>query len=79
MLGKQEHSARKWLPVFLGTNLYAVKWRNWKAHFIWQESMNDAPQKLAIPRLFDLYINQSGGAVGRKSADNHHTAGCCMG
>jgi len=56
LLGKQEHSAREWFPAFVGTDLYAMKWRNWKMHLIWQERMGDAPQKLAIPRLFNLYI-----------------------
>ncbi len=56
VLGKQEYSAREWFPVFLGTDLYAMKWRNWKMHLIWQERMGDAPQKLAFPRLFNLYI-----------------------
>ena len=56
LFGKTEKSAREWLPIFNATELYAVKWRNWKVHFIWQEWMNDAPQKLAIPRLFDLYV-----------------------
>ena len=35
LLGKQEQSAREWFPVFSGTELYAVKWRNWKVHFFW--------------------------------------------
>ena len=56
LLGKQEHSAREWFPVFLGTDLYAMKWRNWKMHLIWQERMGDPQQKLALPRIFNLYI-----------------------
>ncbi len=57
LLGKQERSAREWFPVFKGTDLYAIKWRNWKAHFIWQEHMDDTPHNLSIPKLVDLYIN----------------------
>jgi arylsulfatase len=56
VLGKQEHSAREWFPAFVGTDLYAMKWRNWKMHLIWQERMGDPPQKLALPRIFNLYI-----------------------
>src|SRR5215510_280298 len=56
LLGKQEHSAREWFPAFVGTDLYAMKWRNWKMHLIWQERMGDPPQKLALPRIFNLYI-----------------------
>ena len=38
---------REWFPVFSGTELYAVKWRNWKVHFFWQERMDDTPQERA--------------------------------
>jgi arylsulfatase len=62
LLGKQEKSAREWFPVFQalgvsGPELYAMKWRNYKLYFIWQERQYDAPQKLAVPRLVDLYDN----------------------
>ena len=57
LLGKQEKSNREWVPVFQGTALYAMTWRNWKAHFVWQVREDDAPQKLAIPKLFNLYVS----------------------
>ena len=62
LLGKQEKSAREFYPVFqgnafTGNELYAIKWRNFKLHFIWQERKYDVPQKLALPRLVDLYDN----------------------
>jgi len=57
LLGKQEKSAREFIAVFQGRELYAVKWRNYKLHFVWQERMYDVPQKLALPRLIDLYDN----------------------
>ena len=62
LLGKQEKSAREWFPVFQaagggGADLYAMKWRNYKMHLIWQEREYDPPQKLAVPRLIDLYDN----------------------
>lgn len=60
LLGQTEQSARDWFPVFTGGTdgfqLAAIKWRNWKLHLIWQERENDAPQRLAIPKLFDLYV-----------------------
>jgi arylsulfatase len=46
-LGKQETSNREGLPAYVADRLSAVKWRNWKVHFIWQESMYDPPQRLA--------------------------------
>jgi arylsulfatase len=62
LLGMQEKSAREWFPVFQalgvsGPELYAMKWRNYKLYLIWQERQYDAPQKLAVPRLVDLYDN----------------------
>jgi arylsulfatase A-like enzyme len=57
LLGKRETSAREFIAVFLGKELYATKWRNYKMHFVWQVRMHDVPQKLAVPRLIDLYSN----------------------
>lgn len=57
LLGDQEKSAREFIAVFQGRELYAAKWRNYKAHFVWQERLYDPPQKLAVPRLIDLYSN----------------------
>jgi len=62
LLGKAEKSARDFYPVFMPSGvgmpeLRAVKWRNYKLHFIWQERKYDVPQKLALPRLIDLYDN----------------------
>jgi len=34
--------------------LSAVKWRNWKAHLIWQETMYDPPVKLPLPKIINL-------------------------
>jgi arylsulfatase A-like enzyme len=56
LLGKQEKSAREWFPVYMANELYAVKWRNWKVHFVWQVRMDDAPQR-GVVKLFDLYVN----------------------
>ena len=61
LLGKAEKSARDFYPIFLASigapELYAIKWRNYKLHFIWQERKYSLAQKLAIPRLIDLYDN----------------------
>ena len=57
LLGKSEKSAREFYPVFLGTDLYAMKWRDYKMHFVRQVRMYDPPQKLGVPALIDLYDN----------------------
>ena len=61
LLGKQEKSAREWFPIFQAIDgrpeLYAMKWRNYKMHLIWQEREYNSPHKLAVPRLINLYDN----------------------
>ena len=61
LLGQQEKSAREFYAVFMsgpsGPEVYAIKWRNYKMHLVWQPRMYDVPQKLAVPRLIDLYDN----------------------
>jgi arylsulfatase A-like enzyme len=52
--GKQEKSNREGFPCYVGDVLHAVKWRNWKVHFVWQEYMFDPPQPLPNPRVINL-------------------------
>lgn len=54
LLGKQEKSLREGFPCYVGDVLHAVKWRNWKVHFVWQEFMFDSPQPLPNPRVINL-------------------------
>jgi arylsulfatase len=53
-MGKKEQSNREGFPAFVADRLSAVKWRNWKAHLIWQENMYDPPQVLPLPKLVNL-------------------------
>ena len=53
-LGKQEKSNREGFPIFNGDDFFAYKWRDYKMHFIWLESMFGAPQKLNMPKMFNL-------------------------
>jgi len=53
-MGKQVSSNRVGFPAYVANRLTAVKWKNWKAHMIWQENMYDAPQTLPIPKLINL-------------------------
>src|SRR5271168_4770963 len=57
LLGRKDKSAREFIAIFQGKELYAAKWRKYKMHFVWQERMHGVPQKLAVPRLIDLYAN----------------------
>lgn len=53
-LGKQVKSNREGFPCYVADTLHAVKWRNWKAHFVWQEYFSDPPQRLPNFRLHNL-------------------------
>jgi arylsulfatase A-like enzyme len=53
-LDKQENSNREGFPAYVTNKLYAVKWRNWKMHLIWQVNMYDPPQLLEEPRIINL-------------------------
>ena len=55
LTAKQAHSGREAVLCFVADHLHAVKWRNWKLHFIWQEYMLDPPVTLGVPRAFNLY------------------------
>jgi len=54
LLGKNEKSNREGFPIYNGDQLFAYKWRDYKMHFIWLESMFGAPQKLNMPKMFNL-------------------------
>ena len=53
-LGKVEHSNREGFPAYVADRLFAVKWRNWKVHFVWQENMYDPPVTLPLPKVINL-------------------------
>jgi arylsulfatase len=56
-LGKTEKSAREGFPIWGAERLQAVKWRNWKLHFMRQDTMFDPPVKNPTPTIFNLYTD----------------------
>jgi len=55
LLGKQDTSRRDGVLIFVGDQIYALKWRNWKLHLVWQETKYDAPQRFAtVPKIVNL-------------------------
>jgi arylsulfatase A-like enzyme len=56
-LGKSEESAREGFPIWNSNTLMAVKWRNWKVHFVKQDTPMDPPLKLLIPFIINLYTD----------------------
>lgn len=53
--GSRKGSGREGFPIFVGNDLYAYKWRNWKVHFTWQESKYSAKQTFStFPKVVNL-------------------------
>ena len=53
--GESAKSGREGFIVYMGNEVYGVKWRNWKLHFLEQDSWNDIQSKYTMPRVFNLY------------------------
>ena len=54
-LGKQEKSNRDGIIVYVGNDLFGIKWRNWKMMFKEVERGTDAKKTFDLPRFFNLY------------------------
>jgi arylsulfatase A-like enzyme len=54
LLGRREHSGREGFVFYIKNELRAVKWRNWKMHFVWEVEPNAGPNRLETPYLFNL-------------------------
>jgi arylsulfatase len=50
--GRQARSNRDGFPVFMGTQVRAVKWHEWKLHYAWQDEPTVPAQP--IMKLFNL-------------------------
>jgi arylsulfatase A-like enzyme len=53
-LGQKDASSREGFPAYVADRLTAVKWHNWKMQLIKQDTMYDVPQRLALPRVYNL-------------------------
>ncbi len=54
LLGKQQKSAREYFITFVGDDMYAVKWRNMKMHFLTAEGTHSVVQKHTFPQVYDI-------------------------
>ncbi len=53
-LGKKENSGRDGFIVYMGKDVFGVKWRNWKLHFKEQTGWNGVLQVYTMPRCYNL-------------------------
>jgi len=54
LLGKQEESGREGLIVYMGNDIYGVKWRNWKVNFKELDSVMSQTTEYGMPRVYNL-------------------------
>jgi arylsulfatase len=53
--GQTGKSPREGFPIFVGNDLYAVKWRDWKMHYIAQDSKYGPKQEYStVPLIHNL-------------------------
>ena len=54
LLGQSEKSGRDGFIVYMGNDVFGVKWRNWKLHFKEQTGWNGVLRTYTMPRLYNL-------------------------
>ncbi|WP_221932925.1 sulfatase/phosphatase domain-containing protein [Thalassotalea sp. PS06] len=55
LLGKQKKSGREGFVVYMGNDIFGVKWRNWKVHFKEQDSWDSTLRTFTMPRVYNLH------------------------
>jgi arylsulfatase len=53
-LGSQQESGREGFIVYMGNDVFGVKWRDWKLHFKEQTGWNGVLREYTMPRLYNL-------------------------
>lgn len=54
ILGNQEQSNREGFIIYNGDEVFGYKWRNWKLHLIELEKMDGHPERLNVPKIYNL-------------------------
>lgn len=54
-LGRNDKSGREGFIVYMGNDIFGVKWRNWKLHFKEQDAWNGELRTYTMPRLYNLF------------------------
>lgn len=55
--GKQSTSGRDGFIVYMGKDIFGVKWKNWKLHFNEQDAWNTQKVSYTMPRVYNLYTD----------------------
>lgn len=54
LIGKSEKSGREGFIVYMGNDIFGVKWRDWKLHFKEQTGWNGVLREYTMPRVYNL-------------------------
>ncbi len=54
-LGKKHKSGREGVIVYMGNEVYGVKWRNWKLNFKELDTIFSEVKNYGMPRVYNLY------------------------
>lgn len=54
LLGKASQSGREGFIVYMGNDVFGVKWRDWKLHFKEQDGWNGELRTYTMPRAYNL-------------------------
>ena len=57
-LGKKNSSGREGVIVYMGNDIYGVKWRNWKLNFKELDTVFGEVKEYGMPKLYNLYRDQ---------------------
>ena len=57
LTGKSEKSARESIVIYIGNELFGVKWRNWKMLIKEIDEDNYAVQNIAYPSIYNLIVD----------------------
>jgi arylsulfatase A-like enzyme len=57
LMGKSEKSARESVVIYIGNELFGVKWRNWKMLIKEIDEDSYAIQKMAYPSIYNLIVD----------------------
>ena len=55
LVGDQEKSNREGVIVYMGNDVWGVKWRNWKVHLTEQNNIVTQTMNYGMPRIYNLY------------------------
>lgn len=57
--GKEKKSGRESVIVYMGNDIYGIKWRNWKLHLKEMDTVFGAVKEYGMPKVYNLYRDMS--------------------